>query len=151
MIKVAIISKTPENWLKAETSPESDAVYEKIRLALLNLSREETLWLISPMNRGFETMAAEIALKIGGNIRLECAIPFEEQAKHWSEPERDRYFGIIENCERETMLSTEKGEKSEKLCYSYIVNAANLILLGTPPSEEIYELITSSGKKVIEL
>ena len=151
MIKVAVISKTPENWLTLEATPECDAVYEKIKLALINLSREETLWLMSPMNRGFETMAAELSLRLGGNIKLECVIPFEEQAKDWSEPERDRYFSIIENCERETMLSSEKREKSEKLCYSYIINAANLILLGEAPDDEISELIEDSGKKIIEL
>lgn len=151
MIKVAVISKTPENWLEAEISSESDAVYEKIRLALLNLSREETLWLISPMNRGFETMAADIAVRIGGNIKLECVIPHEEQAKNWSEPERDRYFSIIENCEKETMLSSKKSDKTEKLCYSYIVNSADLILLGTPPSDDVAELIAGSDKRIIEL
>lgn len=151
MIKVAIISKTHKNWLALETTPECDAVYEKIKLALINLSREETLWLMSPMNRGFETMAAELSLRLGGNIKLECVIPFEEQAKDWSEPERDRYFDIIENCEKETMLCTEKVEKSEKLCYSYIINAANLILLGETPSDEVAELIEGSGKKIIEL
>lgn len=151
MIKVAIISKTPENWLTLEATPECDAVYEKIKLALINLSREETLWLLSPINRGYETMAAELAIRLSGNIKLECVIPFEEQAKDWYEPERDRYFSIIENCERETMLSTEKGEKSEKLCYSYIINAANLILVGTPPSNEVAELIENSGKKIINI
>ena len=151
MIKVAVISKTPESWLTLEATPECDAIYEKIKLALINLSREETLWLISPMNRGFETMAAELSLRLGGNIKLECVIPFEEQAKDWSEPERDKYFSIIENCERETVLSAEKGEKSEKLCYSYIINSANLILLGEAPNDEISELIEDSEKKIIEL
>lgn len=151
MIKVAIISKTDENWAALEATPESDAVYEKIKLALINLSREETLWLLSPMNRGYETMAAEQAISLGGNIKLECVIPFEEQAKDWYEPERDRYFDIIENCEKETLLSTEKGEKSEKLCYSYIINAANLILIGIPPSDEVAKLINDSGKKVINI
>ncbi len=151
MIKVAVISKTDENWAALEATPEADAVYEKIKLALINLSREETLLLLSPMNRGYETMAAEQAIRLGGNIKLECVIPFEEQAKDWYEPERDRYFDIIEKCERETLLSTEKGEKSEKLCYSYIINAANLILIGTPPSDEVAELINGSGKKVINI
>ena len=151
MIKVAIISRTEENWAALEATPEADAVYEKIKLALINLSREETLWLLSPMNRGYETMAAELAIRLGGNIKLECVIPFEEQAKDWYEPERDRYFGIIEDCEKETLLSTEKGEKSEKLCYSYIVNAANLILIGTPPSDVVAELINDSGKKIINI
>ena len=103
------------------------------------------------MNRGTETTAAEIAVSLKGNIKLECVIPFEEQAKDWSEPERDRYFGIIERCELENMLSSKQNDKSLKLCYSYIISAANLILLGTPPSDEIAELITESGKKVIEI
>ena len=84
MIKVAVISKTPENWQKEEVSLEGDAIYEKLRIALLNLSREETLWLMTPLNRGPETMAATLAIKIGSNIKLECAIPFEEQAKDWT-------------------------------------------------------------------
>ncbi|MBQ5910908.1 MAG: DUF1273 family protein [Clostridia bacterium] len=151
MLKVAVISKTPDNWQSFEASTEADAIYERIKLALINLSRDETVWLLSPMNRGTETTAAEIAVSLKGNIKLECVIPFEEQAKDWSEPERDRYFGIIERCELENMLSSKQNDKSLKLCYSYIISAANLILLGTPPSDEIAELITESGKKVIEI
>ena len=96
MLKVAVISKTPENWQSFEASNEADAIYERIKLALINISREETLWLLSPMNRGIETLAAELAVNLKGNIKLECVIPAEEQAKDWSEPERDRYFSIIQ-------------------------------------------------------
>lgn len=150
MLKVAVISKTNETWLKGE-GIEADIAFEKIKLALINLCREETVWLISPMNRGIETMAAEIAVMLGGNIKLECALPFEEQAKDWSESERDKYFSIIERCETETMITTAKSEKSEKYCYNYLVNKANLILLGDAPNMEISELIKTSGKKVIEI
>ena len=150
MLKVAVISKTNETWLKGE-GIEADIAFEKIKIALINLCREETVWLISPMNRGIETMAAEIAVMLGGNIKLECALPFEEQAKDWSESERDKYFSIIERCETETMITTAKSEKSEKYCYNYLVNKANLILLGDAPNMEISELIKTSGKKVIEI
>ncbi len=150
MLKVAVISKTNEEWLKGEDF-EADTAFEKIKLALINLCREETVWLISPMNRGIETMAAEIAVMLGGNIKLECALPFEEQPKDWSESERDKYFSIIERCETETMITAAKSEKSEKYCYNYLVNKANLILLGEAPNEEIAELIKTSGKKVIEI
>lgn len=150
MLKVAVISKTNEEWLKNEDTA-ADTVYEKIKLALINLSREETVWLISPMNRGIETMAAEIAVNIGGNIKLECALPFEEQAKDWNESERDKYFSIIEKCETETIITTTKCEKSEKYTYNYLVNKANLILFGQAPNDEIAELVKASGKKVIEI
>ncbi|MBO5852369.1 MAG: DUF1273 family protein [Clostridia bacterium] len=151
MIKVAVISKTPDNWENKEASLESDALYEKLRIALLNLSREETLWLITPLNRGLETMAATLALKIGEKVKLECAIPFEEQAKDWAESERDRYFDIIEKCDKENIITYKKFDKSERLCYSYLINEADLILLGTPPSDDIAELINNSGKKIIEM
>lgn len=150
MLKVAVISKTNEEWLKNEDTA-ADTVYEKIKLALINLSREETVWLISPMNRGIETMAAEIAVNIGGNIKLECALPFEEQAKDWNEAERDKYFSIIEKCETETIITTTKCEKSEKYTYNYLVNKANLILFGQAPNAEIAELIKSSEKKILEI
>ena len=125
MLKVAVISKTNETWLKGE-GIEADIAFEKIKLALINLCREETVWLISPMNRGIETMAAEIAVMLGGNIKLECALPFEEQAKDWSESERDKYFSIIKRCETETMITAQKGEKSEK--YSRLFPSMGLLL-----------------------
>ena len=96
-------------------------------------------------------MAASLAVRIGGNIKLECVIPFEEQPKDWCESERDRYFDIIERCDRETLITTEKSDKSERLCYSYLVSKSSLILLHTPPSDEVAEIIKNSGKKVIEI
>ena len=142
MKKVAVISKEELNL--------GEEAKNKLRLALLNLAKDSELWVITPLNRGAETEAAILALS-SENISLECAIPFEEQARCWSEAERDRYFDIIEKSDKETLITTKWQQKSELYTYTYLVNSADIILIGTPSSDEISTLINSSGKKVIQI
>ena len=142
MLKVAVISKNEKRVEKARL--------QRLKLALLNLSKYSELWVISPMNLGLETEAAEIAAETEG-IRLECAIPFEEQASAWSEEERERYFGIIEKSLVEQHVTKRRQKNSEYLCYNYLLENADLIILATPPGEEIYELCENSGKRIIKI
>ena len=142
MLKVAVIS--------GENSKDKGASFKRLSIALINLSAYSNLWVISPLNRGIETEAARLALSAKGT-RLECAIPFEEQAALWSEEERDLYFSVIEKADRETLITTKWQENSELLCYTYLVNSADIILLGTPPNDNIDELINSSGKRIIRI
>jgi len=37
-------------------------------------------------------------------VTVEAAIPCEEQADHWPEQDRTRYFGLVERCDFETMV-----------------------------------------------
>ena len=46
-----------------------------------------------------------LSLKQSG-ISLECVIPFEDVAAVWDEDLRDRFFGIVGKCEKETLLQT---------------------------------------------
>ena len=142
MLKVAVIS--------GENSRDKDASLKRLSIALINLSAYSNLWVISPLNRGIETEAAKLTLSLSGT-RLECAIPFEEQAALWSEEERDLYFSVIEKADRETLITTKWQENSELFCYDYLVNEADIILLGTPPNDEIEELVTGSGKRIIKI
>ena len=142
MKKVAVISK--------EEIKPNKAAMNRLTLALSNLAKDSELWVLTSLNRGTETTAAEVALSLK-DVKLECVIPFEEQAAEWSETERDRYFGIIEACDKETLITTARQEKSELYAYTYLVNNADIILLGTPPSKEISALINTSGKKVIKI
>ncbi len=142
MLKIAVISKENKNVEAASL--------QRLKLAFLNLSRRNRLWVMSPLNRGIETEAAVIALNTH-NTRLECAIPFEEQAADWSEEERDLYFSIIEKAHKETLITTKQQEKSELFCYDYLVNEADIIIFSTPPNDEIAELCVNSGKQIIKI
>ncbi len=62
---------------------------------------------ISDMSLGFGIYAAEIVLSLKPvypDITLVCALPYEEQAAHWTENQRNKYFGIIEKCDTEVIL-----------------------------------------------
>ena len=49
-------------------------------------------------------------------LRLESMIPYENQAAEWSEFERERYYDLLEKCDKETLLYTQykKGCVSER-------------------------------------
>lgn len=154
MQKVAIISGTPENWREFETTAACDEMYERTVKTLRKLAEgKEALRVVTTMNLGPEILAAEAALRLRGeySIELECVIPYEEQAKGWTEPERDRYFSIIENCDKETLISTAYTDSCELKSYEHIINTADIVLLGTAPTEETTEIIKSSGKKIINI
>ena len=142
MIKIGVIS--------AEEKKVDQARLKRLSLALTALAKDKKVWVMTSLNHGAETAAAELALSLRG-ASLECVIPFEEQAALWSEEERDRYFSVIEQSNKETLVTTKKQENSERYAYTYMVNSADIILLGAHPDNEITELVKSSGKRVIEI
>lgn len=48
-----------------------------------------------------DAAAAILELRTQYPITLECVIPFEDQHILWSEEERNRYFSILEQCDKE--------------------------------------------------
>ena len=69
------------------------------------------------------------------HITLESAIPCETQAAKWSEPLRDRYFKIAEQCDKETMLQTQYTPDCMQKRNRYMVDQADVLLAvwdGTP-------------------
>ena len=58
------------------------------------------------MGRGVDTYAAEIVLQLRKKypITLECVLAYEAQAAHWIERERNRYFAIVSQSDKETMM-----------------------------------------------
>ena len=153
MKKTTVISAISENFVTFESTYPCDELFEKIKSTLTELcEREEVTTVASAMNLGIETLAAEAALAIRPQtgIKLQCVIPFEEQATAFTESERDRYFGIIERCDEETMIDRKEAEDSLKKCYDYLVQSSDIILVGEMP-EEAAEAVLSSGKKIIYL
>lgn len=144
MLKIAVISAECQN------GREEESMVRRLTLALKNLAKDRELLVISTLGRGLETLAAATTLALKG-AKLECVIPFEEQAADWSEDDRDIYFDILEHSFSNMLIETRKTEQNDTLCYGYILSKANLIFLGAEPREEIMSLIENSGKKIIRL
>ena len=61
-------------------------------------------------------------------ITLECAIPCEEQAIKWTEPQRDRYFWIAEQCDKETMLQHHYDKECMQKRNKYMVDNSQIVI-----------------------
>ncbi len=61
---------------------------------------------LTGMGRGVDTYAAEIVLELRKKypVVLECVLPYEAQAAHWLEKERNRYFANVAKADRETVM-----------------------------------------------
>lgn len=77
---------------------------ERIILLIEDLS---VTHFISGMNIGIEQYAAEVILDLKSlypQITLEGVLPFENQAVNWTEYQRDKYFFIMKESDKETLL-----------------------------------------------
>jgi len=94
-------------WIYIENSRECERIKDFLYIQTEKLIRDFGVTrFISGMERGAETYAAEIVLRLKKEypVTLECVIPWEEQAAAWPESDRDRYFDIISKSDTETML-----------------------------------------------
>ena len=122
------ITKQNDRWdLIAYEYYNNALLYEEIIKAIKN----GYTTFISGMALGIDTYAAEIVLDLKSQfpfITLECAIPCETQAAKWSERYRNRYFGIVERCDKETMLQRHYSSDCMQKRNRYMVEHADLIL-----------------------
>lgn len=96
-------------WGFDETDPRCVQFKARLREEIERVVTERKIRrFIIGMTLGADTYAAEIVLVLRDRypITLECALAHEGQADRWEEPDRDRYFSIVERCDRETMLQT---------------------------------------------
>lgn len=81
---------------------------ETLKEQIINLiETEDVTHFITGMALGVDLYAAEIVLDLKArypNITLESAIPCETQAVKWSMAQRERYYDIAAQCDKETML-----------------------------------------------
>ena len=95
------------------------------------IEQKNATHFISGMALGIDTYAAEIVLDLKSQfpfITLECAIPCETQAAKWSERYRNRYFGIVERCDKETMIQRHYSSDCMQKRNRYMVENADFVL-----------------------
>ena len=83
---------------------------EELKEQIINLIEAENVThFITGMALGVDLYAAEIVLDLKASypsITLESAIPCETQAVKWSMAQRERYYDIAAQCDKETMLQS---------------------------------------------
>lgn len=115
-----------------EEDARCTALKEELRKQIINLVENENVThFISGMALGVDLMAAEIVLDLKVSypgITLESAIPCETQAVKWTVSQRERYYDIASQCDKETMLQNHYSRDCLDKRNRYMVDHANFIL-----------------------
>lgn len=115
---------------------EQDPQCIKLRMVIWNLMNKlikENLvtHFISGMALGIDQMCAEMVIALRDKhpeVTLECAIPCEEQAVKWTEPQRDRYFWIAERCDKETLVQHHYDKGCMQKRNRYMVDSSEIVI-----------------------
>ena len=93
---------------------------------------------ISGMALGTDMFAAETVLELQevySHITLECALPCGSQAQEWNEEQRDRYYNILSQCNKITLLQTLYTNDCMQKRNEYMINKSDYVISiwnGTP-------------------
>lgn len=105
---------------------------ETLKEQIINLiEAEDVTHFITGMALGVDLYAAEIVLDLKAcypNITLESAIPCETQAVKWSMAQRERYYDIAAQCDKETMLQSHYSPDCMDKRNRYMVDHADFII-----------------------
>lgn len=91
------------------TDGQQEQFMFRIKGELLRLYRQGVRTFLCGMAAGAETAAAVVlALRDSTlpDLRLVGVLAWEERTNNWSEPDRDRFFAVMERCDEEIMLQT---------------------------------------------
>jgi uncharacterized phage-like protein YoqJ len=114
---------------------ETDAGCIKLKKILRRVIEKEInsgyVNFICGFDLGSDTYFAEILLELKAEhpyVKLESAIPFENQAVNWSEDERERYYNLLACCDIETMLQTQYSKDCVKKRNKYMVKQSDVLI-----------------------
>ncbi len=95
---------------KTDTDNPQEQFMWRIMGEILRLYRQGVRAFLCGMAAGAETAAAEAVLALRdstlSDLRLVGVLTWEERTNNWSEPDRDRFFAVMERCDEEIMLQT---------------------------------------------
>ena len=95
-----------------ETDGRCISLKQKLRLEIVRMLEDEGVtYFISGMAIGVDMYAAEIVLDLKTicypGIKLECAIPCEDQSSKWSKALQKRYADIVGKCDKRTLIQKD--------------------------------------------
>lgn len=106
--------------LKKRLDEELEAAYEK-----------GMRHFICGMAQGADFYFCEAALRLRArhpDVRVEAALPCEEQAAGWGERDRRRYFSLIERCDFETIVQRAYDRQCMQRRDRYMVDRSAMII-----------------------
>lgn len=115
-----------------ETNPKCIKMKEIIKMQICQLIENEYATnFISGMAIGVDMICAEIVLELKkeyANITLECAIPCENQFDRWNESFKQRYYNILNECDKKTILQKDYTNDCMYKRNEYMVDNSDIVM-----------------------
>ena len=144
-------------WLADKNNPYSVALRSAIRDKILKKIDEGFTYFISGMALGVDMICADLVLELRHNhpeIKLECALPCEEQTKFWPEEQIDFYMNIIEKCDYINVISYRYNRACIHQRNQYMVQKSDCLIAiwnGTDGGTKNTIMLASKHQKPIEI
>lgn len=116
-----------------ETDERCVSLKNKLRAEIVRMLENDGItYFISGMAIGVDMYAAEIVLALKSsydpNIKLECAIPCEEQSCKWPVALQKRYADIIGKCDKKTLIQKGYTPDCMEKRNRYMVDQADTLI-----------------------
>lgn len=133
---------------------EKKEILKKAVEKIKNLRENGITSFISGMEEGLDLSLTEYILNTKKERdTLECAVAFEDQAKEYSEKERNTYFSLCEKCDTLSFVSKKRifGCKTKR--DKYMIEQSDFILCFwdkiAPYTGELLQYAASLNKKIL--
>lgn len=122
-------SKLP--WGTNEADPRCVALKIKLYDIAESLYEAGIRHFICGMANGSDMYFCEEVMKLREDkegITVEAAIPCEEQASHWDEATRNRYFRLVSECDYETLIERRYTSDCMQKRNKYMVDNSSVLV-----------------------
>ena len=118
-------------WLSNPAHPISLALHDIVRKRILQKIDLGFDYFISGMALGSDMLCAQIVLELRQSypeIKLECALPCEEQTKFWSDTQRKDYQEILAKCDYISIMSKRYSPACLHIRNKYMVKKSDCLI-----------------------
>lgn len=118
-------------WGTDENAPECKKLKKTISDIARSLYHRGVIHFICGMAPGCDMYFCEEILRLRDeypDITIEAALPCETQADRWDEALRNRYFGLVAECDFETMVNRRYTPDCMLLRNKYMVDCSSVLI-----------------------
>lgn len=133
---------------------EKQKIKEKAVEEIEKLRSDGVKNFISALEEGVDLFAADyISRTKKENETLECAVAFEEQAKNYSEKQREDYFSLCEKCDTLSFVSRKRNFGCKTKRDRYMIEQSDIVLCFwdkfAPYTGELLQFAVTKNKKIV--
>jgi uncharacterized phage-like protein YoqJ len=106
-------------------------IKDTMRLLIHDMCRRNVRDFYSDCEMGVSMWGAEIVadlMRYSKDIKLNCILPYEEQATKWSPELRDRYFSILEKSSETSYIYPKYTDRCYRDCGRYLVDHTDKVI-----------------------